>query len=104
MRNDKRTLLQQLLRIQPNKPTAFTLLAHIIESVFTGGMFMILLFGGTIIAFFYYNNFSIENLLVLQLGVVIVVAFYRGCVVWQQDLDEYRRRKSGLRHSHQGRF
>ena len=104
MQNNKRTLLQRLLRIQPNKPTVFTLLAHIIESVFTGGILLILLPGCAIIAFFYYNNFSIENLLVLLIGTITVVAFHRGCVAWQQDLDEYRRRKSGMRHSHQGRF
>jgi hypothetical protein len=104
MRNDKRTLLQRLLRIQPNKPTVFTLLAHVIESVFTGGILLILLPGCAIIAFFYYNGFSIENLLVLLIGTITVVAFYRGCVAWQQDLDEYRRRKSGMRHSHQGRL
>ena len=104
MQNHKRTLLQRLLRIQPNKPTVLTLLAHIIESAFTGGMLLILLLGCAIIAFFYYSNFSIENLLVLLLGTFIVVAFYRGCAAWQQDLDKHRRRKSGTRDSHLGRF
>jgi hypothetical protein len=82
------------------RPTVLTLLKHILTSAFTGGMFLILAFGGALIVFLYYNNFQPENFLALLLGFIVVMAFYRGCVAWQHDLDEYRRRLSGLRHSH----
>ena len=101
MQYSKRTLLQRVLHLKPGKPTVVTLLVHIIKSAFTGGILLILMFGSAVIAFFHFNNFSTENLLALLLGTVIVVAFFRGCTAWQQDLDDYRRRKSGMHHTHE---
>ena len=103
MQYSKRTLLQKVLHLRPGEPTVFTLLTHIIKSAFTGGMFLILIFGSAVIAFFHFNSFSIANLLVLLLGTVVVVAFCRGCSAWQQDLDEYRKHKSGIRNTNEGR-
>jgi len=82
------------------RPTVFTLLRHILASAFTGGMFLILLFGGAFVAFLYYNHFPAENYLVLLLGIIVISAFYRGCVAWQQDLDEYRKRITAPQHAH----
>lgn len=97
MRKSRRTLLQKALHLPPtSRPTVVTLLTHIIGAAFTGGMFLVLLFGSAIVAFLYYNNFSPDNLLVLLIGIILVVAFYRGCVAWQQDLDEYRKHKSDV--------
>lgn len=103
MRYSKRTLLQKVLHLKPGEPTIFSLLTHIIKSAFTGGMLLILIFGSAVIAFFHFNSFSIANLLVLLLGTVVVVAFCRGCSAWQQDLDEYRKHKSGIRRTNEGR-
>lgn len=97
MRMHRRTPSRRVLRRRsPARPTVITLLTHIVASVFTGGMFLVLAFGGAVITFLYYNNFSPENLLVLLLGSVIVTAFYRGCVAWQQDLNDYRSRHSDM--------
>ena len=62
-------------------------------------MFLILVFGGALVTFLYYNNFPPDNLLVLLFGTIIVMAFYRGCLAWQQDLDTYRSRVSDIRHT-----
>ena len=100
MRMNRQTPRQRILRRQrPARPTAFTLLAHIVTSAFTGGMFLILVFGGALVTFLYYNNFPPDNLLVLLFGTIIVMAFYRGCLAWQQDLDTYRSRVSDIRHT-----
>ena len=97
---NRRTPRQRVLRRQgPARPTVFTLLAHIVASAVTGGMFLILAFGGALVTFLYYNNFSPDNLLVLLFGAIIVMAFYRGCLAWQQDLNTYRSRTSDTRHT-----
>lgn len=103
MRNNKRTLLQRIFFIHPEKPSVFSLLVHIIESVFTGGIFLILLFGCAIILYFHYNNFETGNLLAALLGIVTLLAFYRGCAAWQQDLENIRRRKVMMRNGSQRR-
>ena len=100
MRKARRTPLRRVPRIQPvARPTVLTLLTHIVESAFTGGMFLILAFGGALVTFLYYNNFSPDNLLVLLFGTIIVMAFYRGCLAWQHDLNEYHSRMSDIRHT-----
>lgn len=100
MRSKRRAQLQKSVRIRlAEKPTTLTLITRIVESAFTGGMLLILAFGSMIITFMYYNHFSTENLLVLLIGTVIVSAFYRGCLAWQHDLNEYRRHKSKMRHT-----
>jgi hypothetical protein len=68
-----------------------------VASAFTDGMFLILTFGGALVIFLYYNNFSPDNLVVLLFGTIIVIAFYRGCQAWQQDLNTYRSRMSDIR-------
>ena len=100
MRVIRQTPRRRMLRRQgPARPTVLTLLARIVTSVFTGGMFLILAFGGALVTFLYYNNFSPDNLLVLLFGTIIVMAFYRGCQAWQQDLNAYRSRVSDIRHT-----
>jgi hypothetical protein len=100
MRHRRRTPSRRVLRKQQAaRPTVFTLLFHIVASVFTGGMFMILAFGGVLVTFLYYNNFSPDNLLALLFGTITVMAFYRGCLAWQQDLNEYQSRMSDIRHT-----
>jgi predicted lipid-binding transport protein (Tim44 family) len=95
MRSKRRAQHQKSVRIPlAGKPTTLTLITRIVESAFTGGMLLILAFGSLIITFMYYNHFTIDNLLVLLIGTVIVSAFYRGCLAWQHDLNEYRRHKS----------
>jgi hypothetical protein len=100
MRSKRRTQLQKSVRIQmAGKPTTLTLITRIVEAAFTGGMILILAFGGAIITFLYYNHYTTDHLVVLLLGMVIVGAFCRGCLVWQQDLNEFRRYKLGIRHA-----
>ena len=100
MRMNRRTPRQRILRRQgPTRPTVFTLLDHIVASAFTGGMFLILAFGGALVIFLYYNNFSPDNLLALLFGTIVVMAFYRGCLAWQQDLNTFRTRMSDIRHT-----
>lgn len=100
MRKSRRTLLHRVLRIQPTaRPTVFTLLTHIVASAFTGGMFLVLAFGSALVTFLYYNNFSPDSLLALLFGTIIVMAFYRGCQAWQQDLNKYHSRISDIRHT-----
>ena len=100
MRMNRRTPLQRVLHKQrPAKPTAFTLLTHIVTSAFTGGMVLILVFGSALVTFLYYNNYSPDNLLVLLFGTIIVMAFYHGCLAWQQDMNTYRSRMSDIRHT-----
>jgi len=102
MRTSRRTMRRSVLRKQPvAKPTVFTLLTHIMASTFTGGMFLILVFGSALVTLLYYNNFAPDNLLVLLLGIIIVMAFYRGCQAWQQDLNNYRRHMSAIRPTHE---
>ena len=58
MRNSRRTASRRILRRQQAaRPTVFTLLTHIVASAFTGGMFLILAFGGALVVFLTYNNF-----------------------------------------------
>jgi hypothetical protein len=68
-----------------------------VTSAVTDGMFLILTFGGALVTFLYYNNFSLDNLVALLFGTIIVIAFYRGCQAWQQDLNTYRSRMSDIR-------
>ena len=91
-------------RIKPaTKPTVFTLLVHIVTSAFTGGIFLVLVSGGALVAFLYYNSFPPDNLLALLLGTIVMMSFYRGCVAWQQDLDEYRKHVSYMRRTHESK-
>ena len=100
MRNSRRTPSRRTLRRQQvARPTVFTLLTHIVASAFTGGMFLVLAFGGVFVTFLYYNNFSPDNLLALLFGTITVMAFYRGCQAWQQDLNEYQSQMSDIRHT-----
>jgi len=97
MWKSRKTPRRRVLRRQRTaRPTVVTLLNHILASAFTGGMFLVLVFGGALITFLYYNNFSPDNLLVLLFGTIIVMAFYRGCVAWQQDLNAYHSRMSDI--------
>ena len=97
MRNSKRARRQAIRRAKPAaRPTAFTLLMHIVASAFSGGMLLILAFGASLVAFLYYNHFPLDNLLALLVGTIIVVSFYRGCVAWQHDLNEYHSRMSDI--------
>lgn len=105
MRMNRRTPSRSVLRRQsPARPTVVTLLTHIVAAAFTSGMFLILVFGGAIITFLYYSNVSPDNLMVLLFGSIIVTAFYRGCLAWQQDLDDYRSYKSDPRHTYKSKF
>jgi hypothetical protein len=70
-----------------------------VASAFTGGMFLVLAFGSALVTFLYYNNFSPDSLLALLFGTIIVMAFYRGCQAWQQDLNKYHSRISDIRHT-----
>jgi hypothetical protein len=70
---------------------------HIVASAFSGGMLLVLAFGGSLVAFLYYNHFPLDNLLALLAGIIIVMSFYRGCATWQQDLNEYHSRTSEIR-------
>ena len=100
MRNSRRTPSRRgLRRQQAARPTVFTLLLHIVASAFTGGMLQILAFGGALVIFLTYNNFSPDNLLALLFGTITVMAFYRGCLAWQQDLNEYQSRMADIRHT-----
>ena len=100
MRKHRKTRRNKFPRIQPaTRPTILTLLSHIVASAFSGGILLIFAFGGALMAFLYYNNFSPDNLLVLLFGTIIVLAFYRGCQAWQQDLGEYHARMSDIRHT-----
>lgn len=100
MRNSKRAKRQRILRAKPAaRPTAFTLLMYIVASAFTGGMLLVLVSGGSLVAFLYYNHFPLDNLLALLAGTIIVMSFYRGCAAWQQDLNEYHSRMSGIQHA-----
>lgn len=100
MRKHRKTRRQRAPRIQPaTRPTVLTLLAHILASAFSGGILLIFAFGCALLAFLYYNNFSPDNLLVLLFGTIIVLAFYRGCLAWQQDLSAYHSRMSDIRHT-----
>jgi hypothetical protein len=76
---------------------------HIVASAFTGGMFLVLVFGSSLVAFLYYNQFPPDNLLVLLAGTIIVMSFYRGCAAWQHDLDEYHKRMSDIRQAREFR-
>jgi len=100
MRKHRKTQRQGVPRRQQTaRPTVFTLLSHIVASAFSGGILLILAFGGALVTFLYYNNFSPDNLLALLFGTIIVLAFYRGCLVWQQDLSAYHSRMSDIRHT-----
>ena len=100
MRSTRRAQHQKSVRVQlAGKPTTLTLATRIVEAAFTGGMLLIMAFGGAIVTFMYYNHYTIDNLLVLLIGTVIVSAFYRGCLAWQHDMNEYRRYKSKMRHT-----
>lgn len=100
MRKSRKKSFEKVQRRQPaaRAPTVFTLLAHIVAAAFTGGMLLALAFGGALATFLYYNHFSLDNLLVLLFGTVMVMAFYRGCQAWQQDLNAYHSRMSDIRH------
>ena len=100
MRSKRRAQPKKSVRTQlAGKPTTLTLITRIVEAAFTGGMLLILAFGGAIVTFLYYNHFTTDYLVVLLIGTVIVSAFYRGCLAWQHDLNEYRRYKSKMRHT-----
>ena len=100
MRSKRRAQLKKSVRTQlAGRPTTLTLITRIVEAAFTGGMLLILAFGGAIVTFLYYNHFTTDYLVVLLIGTVIVSAFYRGCLAWQHDLNEYRRYKSKMRHT-----
>lgn len=100
MRKHRKTRRQRVPHIQPaTRPTVLTLITHIVASAFSGGILLILAFGGALVTFLYYNNFPPDNLLVLLFGTIVVLAFYRGCQAWQQDLGEYHTRMSDIRHT-----
>ena len=83
----------------PRKPSALTLLGHIIKSVFTGEALWVAAPGGALLAYLYINRVTSDTLLVLLLGTVVVLAFLRGCKSWQRDLDSYHRKLSNSLHN-----
>lgn len=100
MHMSSRTRSMAVLCIKPvAQPSVFTLLKHIASSVMTGGMIMLLVFGGVIITFLHYNDYPSENFLMVLFSTIVVTAFIRGCQAWQKDLNAYHNYKSDLRHS-----
>jgi len=73
------------------KPSALTLLGHIIKSLFTGEALWIAAPGGALLAYLHVNRVTSDILLVLLLLAVVALAFLRGCKAWQRDLNSYRK-------------
>ena len=74
-----------------SKPGMVGLLSRIVQSAITGGMLWYMCFGGGLVAFLHVNHMPADNLLVLMIFTVLVIALFRGIRAWQDDLDEYQR-------------
>ena len=75
----------------PRRPSVLTLLGHILKSVFTGEALWIAAPGGALLAYLHANQVAADNLLVLLIGAIAILAFLRGCKEWQKDRDLYRK-------------
>ena len=73
------------------KPSALTLLGHIIKSLFTGEALWIAAPGGALLAYLHVNRVTSDILLVLLLLAVVALAFLRGCKEWQKELNDYHK-------------
>lgn len=74
-----------------SRPGITTLLLRITESALTGGMLWLMFFGGLLLAFLHVNHLPANNLLVLMIFGVLIIALFRGIRSWQDDLEEYQR-------------
>ena len=74
-----------------SRPTVITLLSRIAGAAVTGGMLWIMCFAGAAVVFLHVNHFPADNLLVLLIFALLVIALFRGIRAWQDDLDDYRK-------------
>jgi hypothetical protein len=94
----KRTQAEDTLQ----RPTALTLVMHILRSVIHDGLvwLVILVLAGT--AFMYANHYQNDVLLAMMYSGLAILALVSGCRNWQNDLIEYQHHVALQRHREQG--
>ena len=79
------------------RPTAMTLVAHIIRAFVVDGLFL-LVATIAVAAYLYQTHLRNDTMIVLIFTGIALLALLRGCRAWQIDLDEYRRQLAMERH------
>ncbi len=81
-----------------NRPTALTLATHIVKALVNDGMAWVSIPAVAVTAFLYHHHFQNDILLAVIFGGLAIIALVRGCLNWQNDLDEYQRDLALERH------
>jgi hypothetical protein len=76
-----------------SRPTALSLITHILRSLVTDGMQWLLIPAVLLVMYLRHIHFGQEILPVVIFGGLAIMAILNGCKAWQSDLDEYRRHR-----------
>lgn len=99
MKRNKLLTRPEAPTLPARKPGVASLLAHIAQSMVTGGMLWFVCLGGALFMFLNANHLPAEHLPVLIVFAVLIVALLRGIRSWQDDIDEYQREVTEYRMS-----
>jgi len=81
------------------KPTALSLLGHIIRATVLDGMKWPVLFCTALAGYLYYFNVAYhDSLAILMITGLLAIGLIRGCNAWQNDLNEYHEQLAISRH------
>ncbi|MGB5177113.1 MAG: hypothetical protein WBP44_00140 [Gammaproteobacteria bacterium] len=83
-----------------DRPSATHLLGHIFSSLFSSGMFSLLVPGVAIIVFLGYQDIPTGNYYALLFGACTVLAFVQGCKAWQEDRNNYQKALADARRTY----
>ena len=79
------------------RPTALTLVAHIIRAFVLDGLFL-LVAAIAVAAYLYQTDLRNDVVIMLIFAGIALLALLRGCSAWQNDLNDYQRHLAMERH------
>jgi len=82
----------------PARPSALSLVLHILRSLVSNGMQWLFIPALLLVMYLNYNHIGNEVLTTVIFGGLAVLAVLRGCKAWQNDLNDYQRHLSLMRH------
>lgn len=81
------------------KPTALSLLTHIVRATVLDGMLWPVIFSIVLASCLYYYNFAYrDSMTILMFTGIIAAGLVRGCNAWQSDLNDYQQQLAIARH------
>lgn len=86
-----------------HRPTALSLLSHIIKAALTSGMLFLFTAGVALLLLLDYNRIALDLPIILVFGPLILLVFVNGSGAWQKDWQSYHRKLSDKHQRDMGR-